>query len=161
MFELTVRPTRNRPDDRPCRLEPLFVLENTVDLANLVSLPYFGSGRRLIGGLVEARVRGPRLQARLRSRVAGDWASMNPNQSVSMDVIETFETDDGALVHFNYQGSGDISRAGLYSAPTYVVGLLETGDERYQWLNSVLGVGEGRHQDGRAEVVTYHFYELR
>jgi hypothetical protein len=161
LFELAVAPAADSQAACPCRLEPLFVLDNTVDLANLVTLPYFGSGRRFIGGLVDARCSGPRVQARLRGRVAGDWASMNPNRSVSMDVIETFETDDGALFHLNYQGSGDISRAGLYSAPTYVVGLFETGDERYEWLNSVLGVGEGRHEDGRAEVVTYHFYELR
>jgi hypothetical protein len=160
LYELAVLPPPIEDANRPCRLEPLLVLDNTVDLAHLVALPYFDSGRRLIGALVDARCRGPRVHARLRSRVAGDWAAMNPLRSVSMDVIETLETDDGALVHLTYQGSGDISGGGLYSAPTYVIGLFEAGDERYTWLNSVLAVGEGRHQTGRAEVVTYHFYEV-
>jgi hypothetical protein len=161
MFALAVSAPPAEPLGRPCRLEPLLVLDNTVDLANLVALPHFGSGRRLIGALSDAYCMGPRVRARLCSRVAGDWAAMNPLRSVSMDVIETLETDDGALVHFNYQGSGDISGGGVYSAPTYVLGIFETGDPRYWWLNSALAVGEGRHENGRAEVVTYHFYEVR
>jgi hypothetical protein len=139
-------------------LEPLFVLDNTVDVTNAVSLPGTTAGHRLIGAVTAADCRGPRIRARLRGRAAGDWATLSPEGSVVIDVVETLETDDGALVHLSYRGSADVS-AGPYSAPSYVIGLFETGDQHYAWLNAALAVGEGRHEV--AEVVSYHFYEFR
>ena len=67
-------------------------------------------------------------------------------------------TGDGALLYLNYRGSTDAS-GGTYTAPSYVVGLFDTGDPRYTWLNTVLAIGEGRHDV--PEIVSYHFYELR
>jgi Protein of unknown function (DUF3237) len=158
LSQLVVGPDREGDTPADERFEPLFTLQNTVDIANAISLEATVGGHRLIGAVTAADCRGPRIRAHLHGTVAGDWATLSPERSVAIDVTETFETDDGALVHFNYRGSGDVSGGG-YSAPTYAVGLFETGDARYSWLNTVLSVGEGRHEI--PEVVEYHYYAVR
>jgi hypothetical protein len=159
LFRLVVGPDggSDAPAGGPT-LKPLFSLDNTVDVANAVFIAGTTAGSRAIGAVRAAHLDGRGVRGHLHGRAAGDWAAVSPEQTVMIDVIETLETDDGALLQFNYRGSTDASR-GSYSAPSYVVGLFDTGDPRYGWLNTVLAVGEGRHQV--PEVVSYHFYELR
>jgi len=66
----------------------------------------------------------------------GDWALVDRNGTVRMDVRQTFETDDGAFIQVYETGN---------SLPDGVTGLVrlafETGSEKYDWINKVVGVG--------------------
>jgi hypothetical protein len=158
LFQLAVGPDRGGTEEQGCRLEPLFTLDNTVDVNSAISLAGASCGMRAIGPVRAADLQGDGFRGRLHGNAAGDWASVSAGRTVSIDVIETLRTHDDALIYFNYRGSTDAS-GGTYTTPSYVAGFLDTGDPRYTWLNSVLAIGEGRHEV--PEVVMYHFYELR
>jgi hypothetical protein len=159
LYELAVGPdTGSDSTSGSCTLKPLFTLDNTVDVDNVVLIPDTPSGTRAIGAVRVTDLQGEGMRAHLRGSAAGDWAAVSNERTVLIDVIQTLEMDDGALVQLNYRGSTDASR-GTYTTPSYVAGLFDTGDPRYGWLNRVLAIGEGRHDV--PEIVSYHFYELR
>jgi hypothetical protein len=159
LYELAVGPdTDADPNAGQHRLAPLFTLDNTIDTANVVLIPDTSSGTRAIGAVRLADLQGKTMRAHLHGSAAGDWAAVSSDRTVLIDVTQTLETDDGALIHLNYRGSTDAS-GGTYSTPSYVAGVFDTGHPRYEWLNAVLAIGEGRHDV--PEVVSYHFYELR
>jgi hypothetical protein len=159
LYELAVGPDPGSPSPASlCTLKPLFTLDNTIDVANVVLVPDTTCGTRAIGGVRVSDLQGGGMRAHLRGAAAGDWAAVSHERTVLIDVIQTLQMDDGALVQLNYRGSTDAS-GGTYTTPSYVAGLFDTGDPRYGWLNSLLAVGEGRHDV--PEIVSYHFYELR
>lgn len=94
---------------------------------------------------------------RLRGTVlgGGEWALIGPDGFLRVDVRLQAETHDGAHLYIQYVGllglneavqgalaSGggtDFSEQYFYTNPR-----VETGDERYGWLNTTFFVGEGR-----------------
>lgn len=95
---------------------------------------------------------------RLRGRVlpsGGDWALVDAKGVLRLDVRATLETDDGARIYVQYPGvlvindkvtaalesgaSTEFGDADFFTQPRF-----ETGDERYEWLNRVVAIGEGR-----------------
>ena len=66
----------------------------------------------------------------------GDWALIDRNGSAHIDVRQTFQTDDGAFIQVFETGIG---------LPDGVTGYLrlgfETGSEKYNWINNIVGVG--------------------
>ena len=99
-------------------------------------------GGRLIVGVTDARVEGPRLRASLVGTAAADWVTVAPDGSIgALDVRATLRTDDGALIYSEYRGRVRFDRDGLhqvYTSPRY-----ETGDPRYAWLNGLQCIGKG------------------
>ena len=71
----------------------------------------------------------------------------------------TIRTPDGALVFLRYQGRIDLAAAPA-GEPFVVSVLCETGDERYAWLNGVLGLARGLFRPGMAGL-DYDVYEVR
>lgn len=85
----------------------------------------------------------------------GDWLLQGPDGVGRLDVRATLQTHDGALVYVQYFGvlamtpeaataiaAGKGTEFGdlhFFTQPRF-----ETGDERYAWLNRVVGVGQGR-----------------
>lgn len=82
----------------------------------------------------------------------GDWVTMRADGSMKLDVRITLQTDDGAAILMTYAGIGTEAGAHLRTAP-----LFETGDERYAWLNNVMGVSHGSVVEGG---VRYDVYAL-
>lgn len=109
--------------------------------------------RRVIGAIAHGRWDGERLSGDI-VQPGGDWAiPSRDGQIMLLDVRQTLLTDDGALVYVTYQGRCDRGRGTYTVAPTF-----ETDDERYDWLNGVQAVGQGR-SDG--DDIVYAMYEVR
>lgn len=113
------------------------------------------AGRRIIFEVTDGRVTGERLSGRQVGRVDGDWLTISPDGTGTLDVRLLIETDDGALVFIQYHGRVDVRDP---SAPVYAAPRFETGDERYLWLNKIQAVSRGV-RDG--DTLTYEVCEMR
>jgi hypothetical protein len=70
--------------------------------------------------------------------MGGDWAltdANNANGSLTVDVRQTFKTDDGAIIQVFE--TGQLQPDGR----AFVRLGFETGTEKYYWLNSVVALG--------------------
>jgi hypothetical protein len=109
--------------------------------------------RRVIGGISRGRWDGARLSGDI-VEPGGDWAIPSTDGLLMLlDVRQTLRTDDGALVYVTYQGRCDRERGTYTVAPTF-----ETDDERYDWLNAIQAIGQGRSE---GEDIVYAMFEVR
>ena len=108
---------------------------------------------------------------RIRGRVGGggDWVLVGPDGWGRLDVRLTIHTHDGAHLYVQYFGvieyndaahaanagerSSDFADHYFRTAPR-----LETGDERYAWVNRTLFVADGRLHPG--PVVEYRVHRV-
>ena len=113
------------------------------------------AGRRMLFEVLDGSADGERLSGRQVGHLSGDWLTIGPDGTGTLDVRLLMETDDGALVLIQYLGRVDTTQpdAPIYSAPRF-----ETGDGRYQWLNKIQAVGKGI-LDGNT--LTYEVHEVR
>jgi hypothetical protein len=94
---------------------------------------------------------------RLRGTVlgGGEWALIGPDGFLRVDVRVQAESDDGARFYLQYTGLLGLNEAvqGAMASGTgtdfddqyfFTNPRIETGDERYAWLNTTFFVGEGR-----------------
>ena len=109
-------------------------------------------GTRLVSEIATARFEGERFKASLLGSAAADWATIEPDGRICIDVRLTLQTDDGAVVLVTYQGRGDAATGTSYSAP-----LFETGDERYEWLTRLQAVGKSTFDGAQLH---YQMFEL-
>jgi hypothetical protein len=112
-------------------------------------------GTRIIAEVTGGTFEGPRLKGTVGPGPAGDWVTVRADGTMVLDVRLILTTDDGAAIFVSYTGlmrnvDGVMQARG---AP-----LFETGDERYAWLNGVLGVGIGTAGAGG---VDYDVYALK
>jgi hypothetical protein len=128
-----------------------------IGLAEPIMMPGGPYGTRAIVEITSASYSGDRLRGKLKGSAAADWLVVSPQGMGMMDVRLTIETDDGALIYLAYSGRVDISQ-GIEGATVYSTPLMETGDERYAWVNGVQMVAKGVVSAG---VLTYEIYELR
>lgn len=133
----------------PLELHPLCTAE--AELAEPITIGAGPAGLRLIYEVREATFSGDRFRGRLKGQAAADWVTLSGSVA-TLDVRLTAETDDGALVFVQYRGR--LSGGG----PIYVAPLFETGDERYEWLNTIQAVGKGQLEGAR---LRYEWYEVR
>ncbi len=132
-------------------------LEHFCDLAvDLGPIEEMGKGRAgarriipIIGGLAT----GPSIQGRVMN-VGADWQTIFHGGVAELDTRYAIETDDGAVIevrNFGYRhGPQEVIQAiadgqdvpyDAYYMRTHA--RLETGDERYEWVNRTLFVGTG------------------
>jgi hypothetical protein len=109
-------------------------------------------GTRLVSEIAAARFEGERFRASLVGHAAADWATIEPDGRICIDVRLTLQTDDGAVVLMTYEGRGDAATGTAYTAP-----LFETGDERYAWLTRIQAIGKSTF-DGTQ--LHYEMFEL-
>lgn len=85
----------------------------------------------------------------------GEWALIGPDGYLRVDVRAQVETHDGAHIYVQYVGLLEMNEAVQRAIETegatqisdqhfYVNPRMETGDERYAWVNTTFFVGEGR-----------------
>jgi hypothetical protein len=110
------------------------------------------AGTRLISGITSVRYEGERFKASAIGGANADWATIDPDGRVLVDVRLTLRTDDGAIVHVHYQGRGDAATGVTCAAP-----LFETGDERYAWLTRIQAVGKSVFDGTKLE---YEIFEV-
>ena len=105
---------------------------------------YEVTGGEIIGNRLNGNVLG-----------GGEWALLGPDGFLRIDVRLQVETHDGAFLYIQYTGlleaneavqtalangtGTDYSDQYFYTNPR-----IETGDERYAWVNTTFFVGEGR-----------------
>lgn len=110
-------------------------------------------GTRTVATVSAASFVGPRINATMpEGSAAGDWLTIRDDGTMALDVRLCVRTDDGADIYVTYYGVGVVTDgvAKIRTAPRF-----ETGDERYAWLNNVLGVGLGRRTETGVEYDIY------
>ncbi len=111
-------------------------------------------GTRMIVSVAGGSARGDRINGTFQG-AAADWVMIGPDGYGRIDVRAQIVTDDGAVLYLSYTGLVEMSDTvvgALMSDGTTEFGdhyfratpRLETGDERYSWVNTTLFVAEGR-----------------
>ena len=114
-------------------------------------------GTRIIQELLEAHVAGDRLGGHMIGNSGADWLTIAANGEVTLDIRVLIETDDGAKVFVHLDGRANwaeqLGRGAIYSTVR-----IESGDERYAFVNGMRFVSKGEIGEGGA--VAHEIYEL-
>jgi len=111
------------------------------------------NGMRTIFDIVGGTFAGARLQGKILG--GADWLLINADRVGRLDVRSTLETTDGAYIYVQALGilvMNDKVMSSLQDGTPTQFGdtyfmtqpRFETGDKRYEWLNRVVAVAEGR-----------------
>jgi hypothetical protein len=130
----------------------------TAQLAPSVPVGPGPFGTRRIREVVGGELSGERLSGKVGTGGA-DWVLIGPDGWGRLDVRLTLHTDDGAHIYVQYFGVIEYTEAALaanagtrssdYDEHYFrTAPRLETGDERYAWVNRTVFVGEGRLHPG-------------
>ena len=126
-------------------------------------------GIRQVATITGGEFRGDRLNGTVVG-AGGDWLLIGPDGFGRLDVRATLKTHDEANIYVQYHGFLQVTEAiaqilggakestefgGQYF---FVNPRMETGDERYAWVNHTLFLGQGRAVAGPA--VEYLFYRV-
>lgn len=144
-------------------------LEYSVDLAGVDDVGPGPFGQRLITNVTGGQFAGDRLKGTV-VRPGADWLLVGPDGFGRLDSRVTFKTVDGALIYVQYFGLVEMTPEimailGGGDTPTnfgeqyfFVDPRMETGDERYSWVNQTVFIGQGRVLPGPR--VEYRVYRL-
>ncbi len=144
-------------------LEHVFTIRGTLDVPLDVGAAPLG--HRVYYGITGGRVEGARVAGDVLG--GGEWAVLGPDGYLRVDVRLQVRTDDGAVLYFQYGGlleMNDTVQAAIASGGEtafedqhfYTHPRVETGDERYSWMNTTFFIGEGRAVAGPG--VEYRVY---
>ncbi len=110
-------------------------------------------GTRMVGNVSGGPVTGERIKGEIVGAGA-DWLLVGPDGFGRVDVRLQIQTHDGALIYVSYLGLIELNeaagRAMVGEATAFddhyfrTTPRLETGDERYAWVNQTLFVARGR-----------------
>lgn len=148
---------------RPPDLEP--VCDLTVELGPIREMGDGRSGKRRIIPIIGGTVQGPKLSGTILN-VGADWQTVFQDACAELDTRYAFETTDGALIeiiNFGYRhgpsdvmarlANGDDVDPSDYYMRTHA--RMETGDERYRWVNNTLFVGTGERRKTSVVISLY------
>ncbi len=139
-------------------LVPEFEYSATLDNHDIGPGPF---GHRSIFNVTGGDFVGPRLKGSFVGAGA-DWLTIGADGFGRLDVRGTIKTDDGALLYIQYLGLIEVNEAveailgGATSSTEYgdqyffTNPRIETGDERYRWVNTTSFIGQGRVVAGPA-----------
>lgn len=141
------------------------VCDYTVELAPIMELGEGRAGQRRIIPIIGGSVEGPKISGKILN-LGADWQTIFRNGVAELDTRYAIETSDGALievVNFGYRhgphevierlANGDEVEPGEYYMRTHA--RLETGDERYDWVNRMLFVGTGARLKAAVKMSLY------
>ena len=137
----------------------------TVELDPIRKMGQGRAGQRRIIPIVGGKVTGPKLSGRVLP-VGADWQTVFGDGLAELDTRYAMETDDGAtieIINFGLrhgpQAVLDAIMAGKDVDPaTYYMrthARLETGDDRYCWVNKTLFLGVGARAKDKVEIDLY------
>ncbi len=123
------------------------------------------AGARRIIPIVGGTVTGPRINGRILN-LGADWQTLFADGLAELDTRYAMETDDGAtieIVNYGYRhGPKEVLEAVARGEPvdpaSYYMrthARLETGDDRYAWVNRTLFVGVGARNQSSVQVELY------
>lgn len=130
----------------------------TARLADAVAVGPGPYGTRRIREVLGGEATGTRISGHVGTGGA-DWVLIGPDGWGRLDVRLTIHTHDGAHIYVQYAGVIEYTaaahaanageRSSRYDEHYFrTAPRLETGDERYAWVNRTLFVGEGRLHPG-------------
>jgi hypothetical protein len=148
-------------------LKSEFLCELVGDLDEPEQIGMTPKGMRMIYPIVGGTVKGPKLNGEVLA-VGADWIVVRPDGVGELDVRATMRTDDGELIYASYRGilkidpeimgraqnGEEVDPSQYYFRTTPV---LETGSEKYSWLNQIICVGVGKVEPKR---VRYKVYQI-
>jgi hypothetical protein len=137
------------------------------DLKQPVEIGKGPHGNRMIFDVIGGSAEGPRISGKFLPSGA-DWLLIDETGIARLDVRATLASHDGAHIFVHYHGvlemnekvmSATAKGEGTDYGDTYFMTAprFETGDARYQWLNRIVCVAEGRMLPNAVE---YRVYEL-
>ena len=144
------------------------LLNYTANLTGAVELGATPYGNRTIFEVGGGVVTGDRISGTIREPSAADWMYLTEDFG-HLDVRATIETNDGAGIYLEYLGKlefTDAVKAALGGEEIttnfgdqyfFTNPRLQTGDERYKWVNNLFCVGQGRLLPGQVE---YNVYQV-
>jgi hypothetical protein len=138
-------------------LRPFGTLTIQTDPDGLFMLGSTSVGQRIIQEFLSVRFEGERLNGTMTARAGADWLTVNAEGNATIDIRVLLLTDDGAHVFVTLDGRADWPD-GLGRGPIYSTVRLESGDERYKWVNGLPLVSKGEVTAGRA--VAHEFFQL-
>ena len=141
------------------------VCDLLVDLDPVRELGRGRAGARRIIPIVGGTVTGPRISGRILN-LGADWQTIFHDGVAELDARYAIETGDGALIEVANHGyrhgppevierlrrGEDCDPAEYYMRTT---ARLETGDERYTWVNRMVFVGTGARRASAVEIGLY------
>jgi hypothetical protein len=136
-------------------LRPIGTLTIQTDPDGLFMLGETSVGKRIIQEFKSVRFEGERLRGEMTGRAGADWLTIDDEGHATMDIKVVLLTDDGAHVFVTLDGRAYWPRLG--QGPVYSSARLESGDERYTWVNHLPLVSKGELADG---VVAHQIFEL-
>ena len=148
-------------------LELLYRASIAVDKPQLFGPTPQASGERRIINITGGEFDGARLKGKVLQGGA-DWQVIRSDAVAQLEARFTMQTDDGALLHvrnFGFRHGSPEVIARLFSGEVVdpaqyyfrMTPLIETGDARYAWLNSLILVGSGMRTRDR---VIYDVYAV-
>ena len=142
------------------------LLRATLDRDDVGSGPY---GERTIFTLTSGEFVGERLNGRL-SGAGADWIVRSPDGFGQVDARYTVRTPDGASIYVRHAGvvertpeirataAGGDRDTEFGDQYWFTSVRMETGDDRYSWVNRTIFVSEGRLL--RGPIVEHRIYRL-
>ncbi len=136
----------------------------SVELSSIHEMGQGRNGHRriipIVGGSVSGQIKGRVLN------LGADWQTILADGSADLDTRYAMETDDGALIEIINKGvrhgppdvierlaKGEQVDPAEYYFRTYA--RLETGDERYGWVNKTVFVGTGARLASAVQIDLY------
>ncbi len=149
------------------RLTLMYRASIAVDKPQLFGPTPQASGERRIINITGGEFEGARLRGTVLPGGA-DWQVIRSDGVAQLEARFTMQTDDGALLHvrnFGFRHGSPEVIARLFSGEVVdpaeyyfrMTPLIETGDARYAWLNSLIMVGSGMRTRDR---VIYDVYAV-
>jgi hypothetical protein len=125
-------------------------------------------GTRVFFEVINGEVTGEGISGRLLTG-GGDWLLVGPDGVGRLDVRAQIETNDNAVLYLTYEGVIEMNERvqtalaegteTAYEDQYFrTTPRLETGDERYTWVNQTVFVGQGRIYPGFS--VQYRVYRV-
>lgn len=139
-------------------LVPVFEYNAVLEADEVGAGPF---GHRIIYNVTGGKFHGEGLSGSLVGAGA-DWLLVGADGFGRLDVRATFKTDDGAFLYAQYFGLIEVTEniqailGGTdgeteYGGQYFFTNLrIETGDERYEWVNRTMFIGQGRVVAGPA-----------
>jgi Protein of unknown function (DUF3237) len=141
----------------PMELRPFGTLTIETDPDGLFMLGTTSVGQRIIQEFKSVHLQSERVNGTMTGKSGADWLTLDGEGHATVDIRVLILTDDGAHVFVTLTGIALWpERIGL--GPIYSSVRLESGDERYRWVNHLPLVSKGEITEGRA--VAHRFFEL-
>src|SRR3954453_14122909 len=137
-------------------LRPFGTLTIVTDPDGLFMLGTTSVGRRIIQELKSVELSG-RVEGTMTGKAAADWLTVDADGNVTLDIRVVILTDDGAQVYVHLDGRARWPER-LGDGPIFSRASLESGGERYQWLNHLPLVSKGAVAPGGG--VAHELFEL-